>query len=268
MSNSHAVRYMIVGEYMKSMRTALFFILVFETLAQTPQAGRGQFENRCSVCHGADGTGGELGPNIVGRLTRLNDADLTALIRAGLPARGMPASNLNDPEMGSLITFLRTLRADRRVPARRTIGMTDGRSLEGLVLNESFLDLQLRTDDLQVHLLRAVGNKYREVTSQADWPTYNGDVRGNRYTTLDRIKKTNVAGLTAKWIFTPENVSRLETTPVVVQGIMYVTSGNECWLGARDLAFSALQNEGFGRQRGWRLQSRGGVGGQSRIHGD
>jgi alcohol dehydrogenase (cytochrome c) len=106
----------------------------------------------------------------------------------------------------------------------------DGQRLSGLVLNESPLDLQLRTDDGRVHLLRPVGGKYRESTLQADWTTYNGDIKGNRYSQLQQITPQNVHKLAPKWIFTLDGAtSRGQTTPIVVEGIMYVTSGNECW---------------------------------------
>ena len=67
------------------------------------------------------------------------------------------------------------------------------------------------------------------MTSQTDWPTYNGNVGGNRYTTLTQITPGNISRLAPRWVFTIPNVTRLETTPVVVDGIMYVTSGNECY---------------------------------------
>ena len=67
---------------------------------------------------------------------------------------------------------------------------TTGETLDGQVLGEGFDDLQLRTDDKRVHLLRRAGDRVREVTSAADWPTYNGDPGGNRYTTLTQIDKT------------------------------------------------------------------------------
>jgi alcohol dehydrogenase (cytochrome c) len=66
------------------------------------------------------------------------------------------------------------------------------------------------------------------VTSQADWPTYHGRLGGNRYTTLDQIDRTNVARLAPRWTYALGDTSRLEVTPVVVDGIMYVTSANEC----------------------------------------
>ena len=67
----------------------------------------------------------------------------------------------------------------------------------------------------------------REVTSETPWPTYNGDPGGNRYTTLTQIDKTNVARLAPRWMFTVPERRRLQGTPVVVDGIMYVTAPNE-----------------------------------------
>jgi alcohol dehydrogenase (cytochrome c) len=113
---------------------------------------------------------------------------------------------------------------------RRTIQTTDGKTLEGVVLNQSSVDLQLQTDDQRIHLLRAAGSRYRAVTSEVDWPTYHGDISGNRYTKIDQIRKDNVVRLAPKWFFTlTGTTASAETTPVVVDGIMYVTSANECW---------------------------------------
>ena len=39
---------------------------------------------------------------------------------------------------------------------RKTVRLTDGQTIEGRVLNEGFIDLQLLTDDQRVHLLRAL----------------------------------------------------------------------------------------------------------------
>ena len=97
-----------------------------------------------------------------------------------------------------------------------------------LVIETSHLDLQ--SDDKKVHLLRRVtGDKYREVTSDVDWPAYNGDPRGNRFTTMTQIDKNNVSKLGVKWIYSVPNAGNLQVTPVVVGGIMYVTAPNECY---------------------------------------
>jgi alcohol dehydrogenase (cytochrome c) len=114
--------------------------------------------------------------------------------------------------------------------ARRTIQTTDGQTIQGQVLAEGMTDLQLRTDDKKIRLLRkAGGNRYRLVTSQADWPTYNGDDSGNRYSKLTQIDKSNVSRLAPRWMFPMPGVTTIENTPLVVDGVMYVAAANECW---------------------------------------
>jgi len=113
--------------------------------------------------------------------------------------------------------------------ARRSVQMTTGQTLEGQVLSEGMQELVLRSDDKQLHLLRKAGDRYRVVTSQTDWPSYNGDPGGNRYTKLTQIDKTNVAHLAPKWMFPLAGATTIENTPVVVEGVMYVSAANECW---------------------------------------
>src|SRR6478736_5160742 len=116
------------------------------------------------------------------------------------------------------------------VVVRKTIQTTDGQTLAGRVLNESMSELQLRTDDQRIHLLRkAAGDRYRVVTSQRDWTTYHGDPGGNRYTTLTQIDKSNVARLAPRWVFPIPNVGNVENTPIVIEGIMYISSANEVY---------------------------------------
>jgi alcohol dehydrogenase (cytochrome c) len=61
----------------------------------------------------------------------------------------------------------------------------------------------------------------------ASWTSYNGDYTGRRYSTLNEITTANVAQLRTAWVFHPGNSQRLEVTPVVVRGIMYITSAND-----------------------------------------
>ena len=58
-----------------------------------------------------------------------------------------------------------------------------------------------------------------------DWPLHNLDLAGSRFSTLDQINKSNVKTLTPRWLFqygVIDGVSN-QTTPVVVDGVMYVT---------------------------------------------
>ncbi|MBM3818026.1 MAG: PQQ-dependent dehydrogenase, methanol/ethanol family [Acidimicrobiia bacterium] len=117
------------------------------------------------------------------------------------------------------------------VVVRKTVQTVDGRTLEGRVLNEGLSDLQLRTDDERIHLLRkASDGRYRPVTSQRDWPTYHGEVGGNRYTTITHVDKRNVARLAPRWVFPIPGVNAgaaVETTPLVVDGVMYISTANQ-----------------------------------------
>jgi alcohol dehydrogenase (cytochrome c) len=59
-----------------------------------------------------------------------------------------------------------------------------------------------------------------------NWTSYNGDYSGRRYSNLREINADNVAHLRAAWIFHPGNSQNLEVTPLVIRGVMYVTSAN------------------------------------------
>ena len=63
----------------------------------------------------------------------------------------------------------------------------------------------------------------------ANWTSYNGDYTGRRYSALKEIDTANVSQLRAAWLFHPGNSERMEATPVVVRGIMYVTSANDAF---------------------------------------
>jgi PQQ-dependent dehydrogenase (methanol/ethanol family) len=61
---------------------------------------------------------------------------------------------------------------------------------------------------------------------QGEWPTYNGVPGGNRYSPLDQIDTKNVGHLQLQWVHALGS-SGLETTPVVSDGIMYVTAPDQ-----------------------------------------
>jgi len=94
-----------------------------------------------------------------------------------------------------------------------------------------------------------------------DWPTYNGRLDGNRHSDLSQINVDNVAQLGAKWIFPIPSSRRLEVTPVVVDGVMYVTaanqayaldgaSGREIWHYSRPLTKGVIGDAGTAINRG------------------
>lgn len=62
-----------------------------------------------------------------------------------------------------------------------------------------------------------------------NWVSYNGDYTGARYTSMTPIGPENVSHLAAQWVFHVHTVSPLEVTPIVVAGIMFVTSANDAY---------------------------------------
>jgi alcohol dehydrogenase (cytochrome c) len=213
-------------------RLALCVLSLAPAFAQRGNSGREIFETRCAACHGGDGNGGEFAPGIVSRIAGGKDEEIEAVIRNGVPSRGMPAFNLSAGDMTALVAHLRTLRPPRgtaHAPDRIKVEATTGETLEGVVTGDGIDDMQLRTADQRIHLLRRDGARFRPVTSQSDWSTYDGAYSGNRYTTLQHIDKANVSKLAPKWIFPMDETTPLQTTPVVFEGVMYVTTANQCF---------------------------------------
>jgi PQQ-dependent dehydrogenase (methanol/ethanol family) len=110
-----------------------------------------------------------------------------------------------------------------------------------------------------------------------EWPTFNGNVSGNRYSPLTLINKSNVSRLSVKWTFsiplwslfhpdTPyyrQNMQYfgLETVPIVADGVMYVTgpnqvfaldprTGHQIWHYSRPRSTDLVSDASLGTNRG------------------
>ena len=62
-----------------------------------------------------------------------------------------------------------------------------------------------------------------------DWPSYNGDYTGRRFSSLNQITPQNAAHLQAQWVFHTRTPGVLEATPLVVNGVMYFTGSNDAY---------------------------------------
>src|SRR5271169_1597502 len=61
--------------------------------------------------------------------------------------------------------------------------------------------------------------------THADWPHYGGTPLSWRYSALDQINTTNVKSLAPAWIFqTGDYEQGLQSTPIVVDGVMYLST--------------------------------------------
>ena len=57
-----------------------------------------------------------------------------------------------------------------------------------------------------------------------DWPTIGLDYAETRFSKLNQINADNVKNLGLKWTYSLESIRGVEATPLVVDGIMYVTA--------------------------------------------
>jgi alcohol dehydrogenase (cytochrome c) len=114
------------------------------------------------------------------------------------PKSLMPAVKATQPELRNLLAFLTRLTGGLAPPAKSA-------AISGISFDEI------------LH------------PKSGDWPTYHGQLSGNRHSDLQQIQLSNVAHLAPAWLFPVGNAKRLEVTPVVVDGIMYVTTANECY---------------------------------------
>src|SRR5947207_15953587 len=56
-----------------------------------------------------------------------------------------------------------------------------------------------------------------------NWLMYSNTYNSWRFSRLDQINTQNVSRLHVKWLFQARQEEKLETTPLVVDGIMYLT---------------------------------------------
>ena len=70
----------------------------------------------------------------------------------------------------------------------------------------------------------------------SDWPSYGGTHAAWRYSKLDQINTANVSKLTPAWVFqTGDHEGGLQATPIVIDGVMYVSTSRN-WVYALDAA--------------------------------
>ncbi len=230
-------------------------------VAGDPRAGERIFfgAGQCATCHSAGGRGSDLGPDLsdVGRRMKVADlrrslADPGARITPGYDRMTV---TLND---GTTLTGFA-----RGVGSHDVVLQTDDGKLHVLTDSDysartidpkpampAFAGTAAEQRDLLAYLSRLAGvgigprTEAQEPVAPAaieavlhprlgEWPTYNGRLDGNRHSPLDQINLQNAARLQLQWTY-PIPFAGLETTPVVVDGIMYVTGNNQVYaLSAR-----------------------------------
>src|SRR4051812_8756036 len=78
-----------------------------------------------------------------------------------------------------------------------------------------------------IALLAQVNVPYERIRDAAKepgaWLTYSRDYTGRRYSPLDRINTGNVGKLRVAWMRQVNELDTVETSPIVVDGMMFIT---------------------------------------------
>ena len=166
-------------------------------------AGRKLYGAQCAGCHAPDGLGGPGAPALAGRPLAHGETPwaIYRTIHYGVPGTGMPAHPLSRQQLWELVGYVSSLRAPtdaNRLPAD-TVAKLAGVDLP-------YVDLARA---------RYAGN---------EWLTYGGSYSGDRFSTLNGINTQNVAQLALRWLYPfPGSLWKIECSPLVRDGIMYVT---------------------------------------------
>ena len=211
----------------------------------------------CFTCHMVKGRGGNLGPDLsnIGKQRRLAEIRqalrnpaaniaqgyraVTLRLRDGSTVRGLVKNESNyDLQLQTLDGGLRLL--DREQIAEEMHDpsplMPAAKGTDEELGNVVAYLSRLANDNSPAGVLE--GNASSDPSSAfgaiadpkpGEWPTYNGNLSGNRYSPMREINTGNVAHLAPKWMFPIANSKRLEVTPVVVDGVMFVTTANEVY---------------------------------------
>src|SRR6266849_2204599 len=83
-------------------------------------------------------------------------------------------------------------------------------------------------------------------TANGEWPAYNADLKGTRYSPLSQIDASNFSALEVAWRFKTDSLGprpeyKLEGTPLEVNGIIYTTAGSRRAVVALDATSGELR---------------------------
>jgi alcohol dehydrogenase (cytochrome c) len=265
-----------------------------ERPAGNVENGQRLFNQQCATCHRVSGVGGRVGPDLTRIGLTRSRAALTREIRT--PSEWMP----NGFETVTLVTRDgQRIRGTKKTEDVFTIQIMDTRerlqgylkaNLEEVIYEQSSLMPAFppsRLNDRDLDDVVGYLTTLRGVTAAAStgvapaattvttqhlleglkdptrWLTYSGDYSGNRHSPLTQITPENVDRLAPQWTFQTGTLGTFQTTPLVIDGVLYVTgfnnnawaidarSGRQIWRYRRELpedlklCCSAV-NRGFG----------------------
>ena len=219
-----------------------------ETVAGDAVQGESLFFGKanCAGCHEVNGRGGITGPDLSGAAAssvealreqivkpKSTNGTVSVTMKDGRHLRGVPRHEdtfsllLMDP-MGKMHRLDKASIATRRddaaslMPANYATRLGPA-GIQNLIAYLKSLHGRDYAKTVQAELTG--GLTYERIRNAAaephNWLTYWGDYQGRHFSALKQITPVNVKQLQVKWAVQMPGDSILETTPLVVDGIMY-----------------------------------------------
>ena len=207
----------------------------------------------CSRCHMLSGTGGILGPDLTNVGNERTAAQIEKALRTpgALKATGYRPVTLRLKD-GGVLTGLAKNESNYDLQLQTADGvlhLLERDHITSVTHEPASLMPAVKADDTQFRnllafLSRSTNDRRTALEAKpspspgfdalvhprpGNWPSYNGELGGNRHSALTQINTANVGQLAPRWMFPIPGSRRLEVTPVVVDGIMYVTTANEAF---------------------------------------
>ncbi len=231
-----------------------------ETVAGNATSGEKLFfgKARCVGCHEVNGRGGIVGPDLSAAaatpaealLGKLLDPNTTAApqrrrdrragigvvnvaLKDGRRVRGVKRNedtySLQLTDLGGKLHLLDKANVTERRDEPNSLMPSYAESLSGDERQDIVAYLKtLSTRDLAQTALAPVvpgGLTFERIRNSAaepqNWLTYWGDYQGKHFTTLKQVTPLNVKQLQSKWAVQLPGDTVLQSTPIVVDGIMY-----------------------------------------------
>jgi len=212
--------------------------------------GKGQ----CASCHTAQGRGKSVGPDLTNTGRQFTLAELTRKLKN-------PDQQVSD-SYATVSVRMRNGSTVRGFARKETLHSLQFETLEGrlMVLAEGEYEITGREKTSAMPPLTATAEEERNLLAflsrlgglhagaipgpgdaidqaaiertlrpkPGEWPTYNGNANGNRHSSLDQINQQNVKKLAMQWVYSLPYFG-LETTPLVADGVMYITGPNQVY---------------------------------------
>lgn len=225
------------------------------SISGNAETGAALFFGKCSQCHMVWGRGSINGPDLTEAAPKLTLAQIeTALLRPAVrPGDGYQVATVRTANGQVMRGFVRNesstdlqmqsfdgrlhllpkselVRIDRDLRSQMPPWTGSPEAMRDLI---AFLkhapEQKPRMDGADSQAMPG-GIDWRSVVKPkpGNWPSYHGQLNGNRYSELAQITPGNIRNLAPKWMFTVpgQGGQALEVTPVVVDGVMYVTRVN------------------------------------------